>query len=155
MSNVLKQWQRLKDKPFGRWLFTKIVCWQAPYFGSIHPRIESLEAGRMVVRIKQRRSVQNHIRTIHAIALCNGAELAAGVGIEATIRAEWRWIPKTMTVRYLAKATREARLESTITLPDDIGTGHDCVIPVVATNPDGVRVFEADITMWVTPRKRS
>ena len=30
----------------------------------------------------------------------------------------------------------------------------DCVIPVVATDPDGTRVFEADITMWVTPRKR-
>jgi hypothetical protein len=98
--------------------------------------------------------VQNHIRTIHAIALCNGAELAAGVGIEATIRPEWRWIPKGMTVRYLAKATREARLEATIQLPEDIGSGYDCVIPVVATDPDGTRVFEADITMWVTPRKR-
>lgn len=154
MSDVLKQWQRLKDKPFGRWLFTRIVCWQAPYFGSIHPRIESLESGRMVVRIKQRSSIQNHIRTIHAIALCNGAELAAGVGIEATIPAAWRWIPKGMTVRYLAKATREARLESTIQLPAEIGAGDDCIIPVVATDPDGVRVFEADIMMWVTPRKR-
>ena len=154
MSDVLKQWQRLKDKPFGRWLFTRIVCWQAPYFGSIHPRIESLESGRMVVRIKQRRSIQNHIRTIHAIALCNGAELAAGVGIEATIPAEWRWIPKGMTVRYLAKATRDARLESTIQLPAEIGAGYGCISPVVATDPDGVRVFEADIMMWVTPRKR-
>ena len=154
MSSVLAHWQRLKDKPFGRWLFARIVCWQAPYFGSIHPRIESLEAGRMVVRIRQRRSIQNHIGTIHAIALCNGAELAAGVGIEATIPDAWRWIPKTMTVRYLAKATREARLEATITLPDDIGVGYDCVIPVVATDPDGTRVFEANITMWVTPRKR-
>ena len=66
MSHVLKQWRRLKDKPFGRWLFTKIVCWQAPYFGSIHRRIEEIEPGRMVVRIKQRRSIQNHIQTIHA-----------------------------------------------------------------------------------------
>ena len=50
----------------------------------------------------------------------------------------------------------EHRLESTIQLPDDIGSGHDCIIPVTvnATDPDGTRVFEADITMWVTPRKR-
>ncbi len=154
MSRVLGQWQRLKDKPFGRWLFTKLVCWQAPYFGSIHPKIEILEPGRMVVRIRQRRSIQNHIRTIHAIALCNGAELAAGVGIEATIPPQWRWIPKGMSVRYLAKATREVKLESAIRLPEDIGSGQDCVIPVIATDPQGTRVFEADITMWVTPRKR-
>ena len=153
MSAVLKQWQKFQRLPFGRWLFAKAVCWQAPYFASIHPSFDTLEPGRCVIRFRQRRSIQNHIKTIHAIALCNGAELAAGVGIEATLRPEWRWIPKTMTVRYLAKATREARLEATIRLPDDVGAGHDCVIPVVATDPDGTKVFEADITMWVTPKK--
>jgi len=48
--------------------------------------------------------VLNHIGTVHAIAMCNMAELAGGTMTEVTVPATHRWIPKGMTVEYLKKA---------------------------------------------------
>lgn len=85
---------RLSGSAIGRWLFSRLVCWRAPYFGSIHPHIETLEPGRCVVRLRQRRRIQNHLGTVHAIALCNAAELAGGLATDVTIPGSMRWIPQ-------------------------------------------------------------
>jgi acyl-coenzyme A thioesterase PaaI-like protein len=152
MSKVLALYRKFTRYPGGRWLFTRAVCWQAPYFGSIRPRFDRLEAGLAEAHIRRRRRVQNHIGTIHAIALCNLAELVAGVGIEATLAPDRRWIPKGMHVQYLAKCRHEARATARIDVPAEIGSGVDCVVPVEIFDRDGTKVAHADITMWVTPR---
>src|SRR5438552_5057154 len=106
MANAaaLKLFRRLGGNPAGRWLFSRFLCRQAPYFGSIAPTIEVLEPGRCVARMRHRRAVQNHIGTVHAIACCNLAELVAGVGTDVSVPASMRWIPKGMAVQYLKKA---------------------------------------------------
>ena len=48
--------------------------------------------------------MHNHLGTVHAIALCNLAELSAGVMTDAAIPPDMRWIPKGMSVDYLKKA---------------------------------------------------
>jgi acyl-coenzyme A thioesterase PaaI-like protein len=153
MSNLLTLYQRLTRYPGGRWLFTRAVCFYAPYFASIHPRFDRLEPGIAEAHIKRRRSVQNHIGTIHAIALCNLAEMVAGVGIDATLTPDRRWIPKGMNAQYLAKCQHEAHAKARIVIPDDIGSGYNCIVPVEIFDRDGSKVFHADITMWVTPKK--
>ncbi|MDZ4811301.1 MAG: hotdog fold domain-containing protein [Pseudomonadota bacterium] len=153
MSKVLSLYQKLTRYPAGHWLFSRAVCLQAPYFGSIHPRFDLLESGRAEAHIRRRRSVQNHIGTIHAIALCNLAELVAGVGIEATLTTDRRWIPKGMQVQYLAKCKHSAHAKARIEIPVDIGTGANCIIPVEIFDRDGTKVARADINMWVTPTR--
>jgi len=149
--NALKLYQQFSRYPLGRWLFSRLVCFKAPYFGSISPTIESLEPGRIVATIAHRRRVQNHIGTVHAIALCNLAEFCAGTVIEASLPKHLRWIPKGMTVRYLKKAAGTMRAEGV--LPALQGDGpQDVVILVPIRDPNGQVVFEADITMYVTPR---
>ena len=66
--NVLAAYQRISRWPAGRWLFSRLVCWKAPYFASIAPRIESLEPGRGIATLAHRRRVTNHLGTVHAIA---------------------------------------------------------------------------------------
>jgi hypothetical protein len=96
--------------------------------------------------------VTNHLGTVHAIACCNLAELCAGVGTEVTVPASMRWIPKGMTVRYLRKAT--GTLTGTAVIPSIAeGVAQDLVVPVAITNAAGEDVVEADITMYVSPRK--
>ena len=147
-------YRRITRWPAGHWLFSRAVCFKAPYFATIAPRFVALEPGRCEVRIRDRRRVHNHIGTVHAIALCNLAELSAGVMTDASLPASMRWIPKGMTVEYLKKA--KGTLHGVAT-PDaalvEASAGYDLPVTVVVTDSSGDTVFRARIAMWVSPRR--
>lgn len=114
----------------------------------------ALEPGRCEVRIRDRRRVHNHIGTMHAIALCNLAELSAGVMTEVTIPSGTRWIPKGMSVEYLSRAKGSMHAVATPEAPlGAIDGGREWPVMVAVTDPAGTPVFRARITMWVSPRK--
>jgi len=152
MPTALELFGRLGGTLPGRWLFSRIVCWRAPYFASIAPRVDALAPGRCVVRVRDRRRVHNHLGTVHAIALCNAAELAAGLATDATVDATLRWIPKSMQVHYLKPA--RGALTATASVPSlgDVGAGHDCPVTVDVRNVADESVFSASISMWITRR---
>ena len=153
MSSVLASYRRLSSKPGGRWLFSQLVCFKAPYFASIAPRIEVLEPGRGVATIAHRRRVTNHIGTVHAIALCNLAEFVGGLACDVSIPASMRWIPKGMTVAYLKKAVGTMRATATPAFPPrESAEGYELPFEVVVENPQGEAVFKATIAMWVSPK---
>jgi acyl-coenzyme A thioesterase PaaI-like protein len=152
-SRALGLFRRFGGSATGRWIFSRIICWQAPYFGSIAPRIDLLEPGRCIVRLRQRRAIQNHIGTVHAIAMCNAAELAGGLATDATIPDTMRWIPKGMSVRYLKKALGELHATARVPSITDPSAGQDLHAIVEVRNAAGEIVFDADITMWVSPRR--
>jgi acyl-coenzyme A thioesterase PaaI-like protein len=110
-----------------------------------------------VIEIAHRRRVQNHIGTVHAIALCNAAEMAAGLCTEASLPPSMRWIPKSMDVKYLAKARGTMRAVALPGVPPiHSDSGYELPMSVSITDPQGVEVAHADIRMWATPRpKRS
>jgi len=152
MNPLLAKYQQLTRYPFGHWLFTRAVCFKAPYFGSIGPRFTVLETGRCEATLKDRRKVHNHFGTVHAIALCNIAELTAGVMTDASLPKGMRWIPKGMTVQYLKKATGTQRAVATPAIPLVASTtGYDLPVNVDVFDPAGERVFNAEIRMWVSP----
>ncbi len=157
VPNTLAQYRRLAGLPAGRWLFSRLVCLKAPYFGSIAPQVIELEPGRCIAEIGHRRRVQNHIGTVHAIALCNLAELVAGLCSEASLPVSMRWIPKGMDVEYVAKANGRMRAVGTPAVPAIEATeGYELPIRVSITDPAGTEVLRANIRMWATPRpKRS
>lgn len=152
-SPALQLFRRYGKSAFGRWMYSRLICWRAPYFASIAPTIELLEAGRCVVRIRQRRRVQNHIGTVHAIALCNMAELAGGLATDATIPGSMRWIPKGMSVRYLKKATGTMTATASVSAIADATVANELHAIVEVRDTQNEVVFDADITMWVSPRK--
>jgi acyl-coenzyme A thioesterase PaaI-like protein len=130
-----------------------MVCFKAPYFASISPRIQQLRQGYCEVHLRKRRAVHNHIGTVHAIAMCNMAELAAGVMVDASLPSALRWIPKGMTVEYLKKA--QTNLVATAQLPADFAwptQASDVPVEVNVTDTAGVTVFRASIVMRVSPK---
>ena len=150
---MLASYRRLSSKPGGRWLFSKLVCFKAPYFASIAPRLEVLEPGRGVATFAHRRRVTNHIGTVHAIALCNLAEFVGGLTCDVSIPASMRWIPKGMTVAYLKKAVGTMRATATPAFPPrESAEGYELPFEVVVENPQGEAVFKATIAMWVSPK---
>lgn len=141
--------------PAGAWLFSRAICFKAPYFATIAPRFVALEHGRCEVRMRDRRRVHNHIGTVHAIALCNLAELAGGVMLDASLPRTMRWIPKGMVVAYVAKASGPMRAVATAeTGIVEAEAGYDLPVLVEITNTAGETVFRARIAMWVSPRPK-
>ncbi|WP_430391340.1 hotdog fold domain-containing protein [Dyella sp. 20L07] len=155
MSQALSLYRRLVSLPAGRWLYSRLICFKAPYFATIAPRFVTLEPGRCAVDIRDRRRVHNHIGTVHAIALCNVAELTAGMMTDVTIPSSMRWIPKGMTVEYLAKAVGTMHAEAT---PEraavESSSGYEWPALVSVRDGAGQEVFRARISMWVSPRSR-
>lgn len=150
---TLAIWQRLSGIPAGKWLFSRVVCWKAPYFGSIRPVFVELRPGYSQVRMRKRRAILNHIGTVHAIAMCNVAELAAGTMTEVTIPATHRWIPKGMTVEYVGKAESDLRAMAVIDPIPEFGAAMELPVTVTVVDTADQPVFRAVITMWVSPRK--
>lgn len=148
-------WTGLGRLPGGEWLFGTLVCLKAPYFGSISPRFRQLRPGYCEVAVRKRRRVLNHIGTVHAIAMCNMAELAAGTMTEVTIPPTHRWIPKGMTVEYLRKATTSVvAVARPVEHSPDWGQAGNYDVEVLVTDAHGERVFRAVITMWVSPGRK-
>jgi acyl-coenzyme A thioesterase PaaI-like protein len=150
---VLRLYRRLQKVSPGGWLFSRLICFRAPYFASIRPRITVLDHEHCIAEMRQRRAVQNHIGTVHAIALCNLAELTAGVLAEACLPTSMRWIPKGMEVEYVAKALGRMRAEAQPAIPPVVSNeAYELPIRVTVRDAQDVDVFRARIRMWVTPR---
>ncbi len=152
-QSVLKLYQRFSRLPGGRALFSRALCLKAPFFASISPLMSELRPGYAEVRIRNRRKVHNHIGTIHAIAMCNMAELAGGTMTDVTIPRSMRWIPKGMTVEYLKIAdTAGLRAEARPTVEVKEGEKQDYPVQVDVLNDRDETVFRATINMYLSPR---
>lgn len=151
---LLRMFRKFTRWPAGHWLFSRAVCFKAPYFGTVRPTFRVLENGRCEATIPDRRSVHNHIGTVHAIALCNLAELCAGVMTDASLPKDMRWIPKGMTVQYLKKAVGTQRGVAAPVIPVvSSASGYDLPVNVDVFDPAGEKVFNAVITMWLSPKR--
>jgi uncharacterized protein (TIGR00369 family) len=153
VSAALGYWQRFESLPFGKALFSRLVCFKAPYFATISPRFEELRLGYARVSMRKRRGVTNHIGTVHAIAMCNLAELAAGTMTEISIPASMRWLPRGMTVEYVKKSSGGVRAVATLPAVAE-GPGRDVPATVEIEDDAGEVVCRATITMWVSPCRK-
>lgn len=150
-----RMWRRLSARPGGTLLFSLAAMLRVPYFATVLPHVVRMEPGSAEVRIPKWVLVHNHLGTVHAIASCNAAEAAMGMLMEATVPATHRWIPKSMHVAYLQKATTSLRAVARLSAPDftAVGAGADgleVVVPVSVLDRAGTEVVHADITCWVT-----
>ena len=145
-------WDRLHQLPGGSRAFSRLVGMMAPYTGSIGAQVVDLELGRSRVVLHDRRSVRNHLRSVHAIALCNLAELTGNVAMAYSLPDDARFIVAGLSIEYLKKA------RGTIT-----GTC-DCPVPtsserreypvdVVMRDPSGETVATARLRTLVGPKR--
>lgn len=149
---VLKLRDQLLKFPFGGWMFSRIFAAKAPYFKTIRPSVITLEEHFCQVFLKKRKSVENHIGTVHVIAICNALEMAMGAMAESSIPKHLRWLPKGMSLNYTAKAgtdiTAEARVE-----PEDWQPG-DLHVKVRALDTAGTVVVEGTILLWISEKPK-
>ena len=153
-TRVQQLYDSLARFPGGKRVFSLGFARKAPYFRSIRPQFVQIRPNFASLRLPDRRAVRNHIGTVHAIAVCNGLEAAMGALAEATVPAGKRWLPKGMTVSYLAKSTSDLVCTAE-TDPADWEGGPDVPVRVRAVRDDGTVVVEGVINLWVTEKPSS
>ena len=150
---VLSTYERLVKYPFGKRLFSWFTANKAPYFKTITPLVTELRLNHCEVVFKKRKIVQNHIGTVHVIAICNGLEMAMGFMCEASIPKHLRWIPKGMELTYPAKAGSDIRCVAEVT--DDAWKPGNLPIKVTAYDINDNIVVCGTITVWVSENRPS
>ncbi|MEQ1439295.1 hotdog fold domain-containing protein [Fontimonas sp. SYSU GA230001] len=153
MATPAELFARARRYPFGAHLFSYAVCRRSPYFASISPLFRELRSGHAEVSVRNRRKIHNHLGTVNAVAMCAMCELAAGTMLESSLPPALRWIPRGMSVRYLKKATTDLSAIAQLDAPIGADFCGDRVVPVRVSDRAGDTVMEADITMYISPRR--
>lgn len=150
--NLPQTFLKMQRWPFGKQIFSLMVTVVAPYFRTIRPMVLLLQPGRCQIRMKKRWAVYNHIKTVHAIAMCNLCELTMGLAVEAGLSPSLRWIPKGMSVEYLKKGTTDLVSECQIENILEWAPGeHPVLVQVLDQNRQVV--MKATIQLWITSKK--
>ena len=151
MPDTYALYRALSARPLGKRAFSLLFASKAPYFRTVRPQVREVRPHHAELTIRKRRAVQNHIGTVHAIAVCNGLEAAMGLLAEATTPPDRRWIPKGMSVAYLAKSTTDLLCVAE-TDPADWAEAGDVPVRVRAVRTDGTVVVEGVITIYVSEK---
>ena len=151
--NVIREaWDRLHRVPGGRRIFSRLVGVAAPYTGSIGAQVEELGRGHAQVSLADRRAVRQHLGSVHAIALCNLAELCGNLAVAYALPDGMRFIVSGLSIDYTKKA------RGTITATCDVSVPRateraQIEVPVVLRDGEGEEVARATLKTLIGPTK--
>jgi uncharacterized protein (TIGR00369 family) len=152
-SNLIRDaWDRLARMPGGARLFSGFIARTVPYTGTIGAEVEEVSPGHAVVLMRDRRRVRNHLRSVHAIALANLAELAGNLALAYSLPDDGRFIVAGLTMEYLKKARGTIRAVCDCTVPPD-SSRREYDVKVSMFDPEGVEVARCTLRTLVGPKK--
>jgi acyl-coenzyme A thioesterase PaaI-like protein len=125
-----------------------------PYSGSIKPEILEVTPGHVRIRMRDRRKLRNHLKSLHAVALMNVCEMVSGMALDSAIPPEGRIILKAYRIEFLAKARGSIVAESRVE-PFTSVEKRDFEVEAVATDEAGTVVCRAHATWRVGPKKKT
>lgn len=144
-------WDRLSPLPGGKRAFSTLVGRAAPYTSTIHARVVELRRGHSEVVMRDRPSVRNHLRSVHAVALVNLAELTGNVALAYSLPDDARFIVAGLDIEYVKKARGPIRGVCDCPLPD---TNERREYPVLVSMRDesGEEVARCTLRTLVGPK---
>jgi acyl-coenzyme A thioesterase PaaI-like protein len=145
-------WRRLSPLPGGRWLFSKMLGWMAPYTGTMGAVIQDLGPGYSRWTLRDRRRVRNHLNSIHAVALANLAEVASGTAMLAGLPAGTRGIVRSLSIEYLKKARGTLTAECRCS-PPAVNAETDYTVTATITDGSGQTVATASVVWLLAPAR--
>ena len=125
----------------------------APFSGSIGARVEVLQPGHGVVTLQDRRKVRNHLKSVHAIALVNLAELVTGLTLMNSLKDNTRGILTAIHMQYHKKARGLLTAECFCDIPDD-NAEKEIILSGEIRDQAGEVVATATATWLIGPEKK-
>ncbi len=152
--NVIRDaWDRLARVPGGRRLFSRMIGVAAPYTGSIGAQVEEVARGHARVHMDERRAVRQHLGSVHAIALCNLAELCGNLAVAYSLPDGMRFIVSALSIDYKKKARGRITATCDLYVPD-ARADMDVDVPVVLRDGGGDEVARVLMKTRIGPVKK-
>jgi acyl-coenzyme A thioesterase PaaI-like protein len=145
-------WDRLSAVPGGRTVFSLLVGRAAPYTGTIGAKVVALRTGHAEVVMKDRPSVRNHLRSVHAVALANLCELTGNAALAYSLPDDARFIVAGMRLEYVKKARGPITGTSDCPVPET-AERRSWEVPVVLRDAQGDVVVRAWLDTLVGPKR--
>lgn len=130
---------------------------KVPFVGTAKLRIEEVSQTRVVVSIRNRRRVQNHIKGVHAAAMALLAETATGFAIGMYVPDDKTLLLKSMKIEYVRRAQGDLRAvvelrpeQLDALLTDERGQLN---VPVSVTDQGGNSPIHCDVIWAWIPRR--
>ena len=150
-EKILATWKKLKDKPFGKKLFSRGVGKIAPYTGTIKAVITDLVPGHCQSFLKERNKNKNHLKSIHAVALINLGEMTSGLAVLSGLTSQVRGIVTKMEMEYLKKSKGDLTAECICQIPE-VEDNLDYVVTTNIMDASG-EVVAVGHFYWLLSRK--
>lgn len=151
VARLRAAWRRLAPLPGGRWCFSRLLGFFVPYTGSIGATVEHFAPGHVIMSLRDRRAVRQHLGSVHAIALANLAEATSGLAMLTAAGDEVRGIVTRFDIVYRKKARGRLRAESRAT-PPTVVAPLDADVTATITDAQGDVVATATVTWRLAPR---
>ncbi len=145
-------WDRLSALPGGKRVFSALLGRMAPYSGSIGALVVALDRGHSKVLLADRHEVRNHLRSVHAIALVNLAEIAGNVCLAYSLPDDARFIVAGLSIDYLRKARGTLAAECRMP-PIETSEKREYAVPVEIRDAAGTLVATCTLRTLVGPKK--
>lgn len=138
-------------------VISKIFGRVVPLVGTAGLRYEELTPERVVVSIRNRRPVQNHINGVHAAAMALLAETATGFVVGMNLPDDKLPLIKTLKMDYLKRTQGDMRAVATLT-PEQVNLVRttpkgEVLVPVVVTDESGQEPIRCEMLWAWVPKK--
>lgn len=138
---------------------TKLFGNFVPFLGTAGLRFEEVGRERMVVSIRNRRRVQNHIKGLHAAAMALLAETASGFVVGMNVPDDKLMLLKSMKVDYMKRAQGDMRAVATLSAAQVVRMVQeekgDVLVDVVVTDESGESPIRCEMLWAWVPKKRN
>ncbi len=152
VASLKANWDRLAAIPGGKLVFSRAIGLMAPYSSTIGARVIDLRDGYARVEMRESRKVRNHLRSVHAAALFNLAELTGNLAIIARLPSDARMIPTNISIEYVKKARgRLIAIGEAPPIPSSERKEYEATVRI--ENAAGEEVARARVRSLVGPRE--
>lgn len=157
MSKVVKNFGFLPE-PLRSRAISAVFGRVVPFVGTAGLLYEEITPERVVVSIRNRRPIQNHIKGVHAAAMALLAETATGFAVGVNLPDDKLPLIKTLRVDYTKRTQGGMKAVATLTeeqrqqiLTQDKG---EVTVPVVVTDESGQEPIRCEMIWAWVPKKK-
>lgn len=153
ISSLHKQLPAVLHQPAQTFAFNS----QVKYAGTSGIWIEKLSEDQVVMTLKNRFRVQNHIKGVHACGMALLAESATGAVFGMNISDQSLPLLKSMTIDYVRVAKGDLKGVAHLTEEQKASLSEakgSLIVPVTVTDSDGHEPIKAIMTWAWIPKKR-